>query len=161
MKWRNWRHDNAEALLSGNPQDIYHTLVGLWNTSYIFAAGHRVRVHVSSSNFPRFSPNPNTGHSFGAANVTARNTLHLSAAQPSSITLPRVALGDLPRFPVEEAVAALARKREGAWGGVAQARRGGAGSLEEWLLERAQGALAPHVRAAGSGSGGGERKRRQ
>lgn len=149
MKWRNWRRDTAEALLSGNPADVYRTTVGLWNTSYVFAAGHRVRVHVSSSNYPRFYPNPNTGASFSPANVTARNTLHLSAAAPSSITLPRVALSDLPRFPVEEAVAALARKRAGEWGALDAAAKGGAEGVEEWLQRKMQAALAPHARAAG------------
>jgi hypothetical protein len=106
-----------------------------------------VRVHVSSSNYPRFYPNPNTGHSFGAANATATTTLHLSAAHASSITLPRVQLSDLPRFPVEEAVQALERKREGQWGALGAQARGSAGSLQEWLLGKMQGVVAPHARA--------------
>jgi len=108
-----------------------------------------VRVHVSSSNHPRFRPNPNTGSSFDAANVTARTTLHLSAGHASSITLPRVALSDLPRFPVEEAVAAMARKWQAQWGALGSDSRGSAGSVEEWLLERMQRVMAPHARAVG------------
>ena len=151
MKWRNWRRDNAEALLSGNPSDVYSTTVGLWNTSYVFAPGHRVRVHVTSSNAPRFLPNPNTGASFGGANVTAATSVHVSAAHPSSITLPRVALSDLPRFPIEEAVAALARKREAQWGALGEDSRGSAQGLVEWLQGKMQAALAPHARALAAG----------
>jgi predicted acyl esterase len=55
-----------------------------------FNKGHRVRVLISSSNSPRFDPNPNTGHAFRANKQTrvATNTVHLSAGNPSRIILP-------------------------------------------------------------------------
>jgi putative CocE/NonD family hydrolase len=64
--------------------------VDLWSTSLIFNKGHRVRVHISSSNSPRFDPNPNTGHAFRADKQTrvATNTVHLSAGHASHIILP-------------------------------------------------------------------------
>ena len=56
----------------------------------IFNKGHRIRVLISSSNSPRFDPNPNTGHAFRADKQTrvATNTVHLSAGHPSHINLP-------------------------------------------------------------------------
>jgi putative CocE/NonD family hydrolase len=45
------------------PQELE---VDLWATSNVFKAGHRIRVDVTSSSFPRWDRNPNTGHPFGA-----------------------------------------------------------------------------------------------
>jgi predicted acyl esterase len=69
---------------------VYELTVDLWSTSLIFNKGHRIRVAVSSSNSPRFEPNPNTGHAFRADNEkrVATNTLHLSQKHPSHIVLP-------------------------------------------------------------------------
>jgi putative CocE/NonD family hydrolase len=64
--------------------------VDLEVTSNYFARGHRIRVEVSSSNFPRFDRNLNTG----GANydetkwVKAENRIHHSAEYPSHILLP-------------------------------------------------------------------------
>lgn len=43
------------------PGRIVKVRIDLWSTSLIFNKGHRIAVHVSSSNDPRFDPNPNTG----------------------------------------------------------------------------------------------------
>ena len=43
------------------PGKIYEYAIDLWATSNLFKAGHRIRLYVSSSNFPRFDRNPNTG----------------------------------------------------------------------------------------------------
>ena len=53
-------------------------------------AGHRLRVEISSSNFPRFDRNPNTGAPLGwdARLETARQTVHHTADHPSHILLP-------------------------------------------------------------------------
>lgn len=77
-----------ETLLE--PGRTYEIEVDLWSTSLIFNTGHQLRVDVSSSNAPRFEPNPNTGHPFRADTETrvATNTLHLSAQHPSHILLP-------------------------------------------------------------------------
>ena len=54
-----------------------------------FAAGHRIRLDLSSSNFPRYDPNPNTGEPEGRATGTrvARNTVHVGADGGTRLTL--------------------------------------------------------------------------
>ena len=68
------------------PGQIYELTVDLWSTSLVLNKGHRIRVAVSSSNAPRFEPNPNTGGT--DAPRVATNTLHLSSEHPSHILLP-------------------------------------------------------------------------
>ncbi len=70
---------------------VYELEVDLWSTSLVFDRGHRIRVSVSSSNAPRFEPNPNNGQphmGMGQPRV-ATNTLYLSAKYPSHIILPK------------------------------------------------------------------------
>jgi putative CocE/NonD family hydrolase len=64
--------------------------IDVWPTSYLYRAGDRIRVEISSSDYPQFAPNPNTGEPFGqsAASVVATQTILHDAAHPSSITLP-------------------------------------------------------------------------
>jgi hypothetical protein len=72
------------------PGMVYQVDVDLWSTSYVWNAGHRIRVEVSSSNYPRFLNNPNTADGIGK-NTTyaiAQNTLYLDATHPSCIILP-------------------------------------------------------------------------
>ena len=73
------------------PGNVYELTVDLWSTSIVFNRGHKIRVAVSSSNSPRFDPNPNTGHALRADAETriATNTLHLSKGYPSHVLLPR------------------------------------------------------------------------
>jgi putative CocE/NonD family hydrolase len=70
--------------------EIYELEVDLWSTSLIFNTGHKIRVAVSSSNSPRFEPNPNTGDPHPVAGKTrvATNTVQLSTKHPSRIVLP-------------------------------------------------------------------------
>jgi predicted acyl esterase len=72
------------------PGKVYELDVDLWSTSLVFNKGHRIRVAVSSSNSPRFEPNPNTGdpHPVPGKTRVATNTLHLSNKTPSRILLP-------------------------------------------------------------------------
>lgn len=72
------------------PGEIYEIEVDLWSTSYIWNTGHRIRVAVSSSNYPRFLNNPNTAEPI-ARNTTyniAHNTLYLDSDHPSCLVLP-------------------------------------------------------------------------
>lgn len=72
------------------PGEVYPIEVDLWSTSIIFNKGHRIRVVVSSSNFPRFDANPNTGKNYweqGEKRI-AHNTIHLSSKHPSHIVVP-------------------------------------------------------------------------
>lgn len=77
------------------PGRVYEYTIDLWATSNLFKKGHRLRVAVSSSNFPRFDRNPNTGHVFGvdAQMQPATQTIHHSRRYPSHITLPIVPRG--------------------------------------------------------------------
>ncbi|MGA7350351.1 MAG: CocE/NonD family hydrolase, partial [Acidobacteriaceae bacterium] len=72
-----------------NPGEVYKLTLNLWSTSNVFLAGHKLRLEVSSSNFPRFDRNLNTGgNNFDVTHgVVAHNQVHHSSAWPSSITL--------------------------------------------------------------------------
>ncbi len=74
------------------PDAIHRFEVDLWSTSMIFNSGHRIRVAVSSSNAPRFKPNPNVANpsSAKARTIVARNSIHHDAEHPSHILLPVV-----------------------------------------------------------------------
>jgi hypothetical protein len=118
-RWRKFPSTNLPQFLSGNPQDIYQVDVFLWNTTYIFAPGHSIRVHVTSSNFPRFKPNPNNGLPLNATNQvnqTAATSVYLSSKYPSAVSLPLVdAATQVPPFPVEDAVQKMAARHEVTW----------------------------------------------
>ncbi len=77
------------------PGDVYEYTIDLWATANVFKAGHRIRLEISSSNFPRFDRNMNTGELIGsdASFVSALQTVHHTAAHPSHITLPIVPSG--------------------------------------------------------------------
>ena len=72
------------------PGTVYEFTIDLWATSNVFLKGHRIRVDVSSSNFPRFDRNPNTGHKFGVDTdmQVARQQVFHDAAHASHILLP-------------------------------------------------------------------------
>jgi putative CocE/NonD family hydrolase len=72
------------------PGKIYRYEIDLIATSYVVQPGHQLRVEISSSNFPRFARNLNTGNSFGMSDRydVATQTIYHSADYPSHITLP-------------------------------------------------------------------------
>lgn len=72
------------------PGTVYKVTVEAFPTSNLFKKGHRIRLDVSSSNFPRFDVNPNTGAPEGEGLTTrvARNTVLLDAGRPSHVVLP-------------------------------------------------------------------------
>jgi putative CocE/NonD family hydrolase len=72
------------------PHRIYRYTIEVWPTSNLFKAGHQIRLEISSSDFPMYDRNPNTGHRFGqdAALRVARQTVYHDARHPSSVTLP-------------------------------------------------------------------------
>ena len=61
-------------------------------TANVFQPGHRIRVDITSSNFPQFDRNPNTGDDLGASSKirVAAQTVHHGAAKASHILLPVV-----------------------------------------------------------------------
>ena len=72
--------------------EVYRFTIDLWSTSIIFNKGHRIAIHITSSNDPRFDPNPNTGKPLRADNDTrvATNTIHHDRSHPSRALLPIV-----------------------------------------------------------------------
>lgn len=72
------------------PESIYEYHISLWETSHLFKAGHGIRVEISSSNFPRFDRNLNTGHIPGldAEMQAARQTIYHAEQYPSHLVLP-------------------------------------------------------------------------
>jgi uncharacterized protein len=88
MRYRNTQEKPEIA----KPGEIYHVTVDLWATSNVFLAGHKLRLEVSSSNFPRFDRNLNTGEVQATATKvsTATNTVYHDKEHPSAIVLPFV-----------------------------------------------------------------------
>jgi len=76
----------------GNPGEIYHISLDLWATSNVFLPGHKLRLEVSSSNFPRFDRNLNTGEdqARGTHMVKATNVIYHDKSRPSALVLPIV-----------------------------------------------------------------------
>ena len=84
-----YRTSESEPSLM-EPGRVYEFVIDLWATSHLFKRGHRLRVDISSSNFPRFDRNPNTGAPLGRDDrmEVARQTVHHREAYPSHIVLP-------------------------------------------------------------------------
>jgi uncharacterized protein len=103
-----WPNDFAQNLTEGvlrlryrnsqetpelaKPGETYHISVDLVATSNVFLAGHKLRLEVSSSNFPRFDRNLNTGEeqARGTRMVKATNVVYHDKARPSALILPIV-----------------------------------------------------------------------
>ena len=82
--------DSWERPAMMTPGQVYAVTIDIFPTSNLFKRGHRVRLDISSSNFPRFDVNPNTGEPQGQALGTrmARNAVHVGPACPSQVILP-------------------------------------------------------------------------
>jgi len=78
------------------PDQIYRYEIDLWATSNVFLPGHLIRIEISSSNFPRFDRNPNTGNEFGmdAEMITAKQTVYHNSKYPSHVILPVIPKSD-------------------------------------------------------------------
>ncbi len=85
-----YRRGEAEPPSLIEPQAIIEYRIDLLATSQVFKKGHRIRVEISSSNFPRWDRNPNTGelsHEAGRL-TTALQTIFHDSRYPSHILLP-------------------------------------------------------------------------
>jgi putative CocE/NonD family hydrolase len=84
--------DRSCPIEPGRP---YQFSIDLWATSNVFKAGHRIRVQVTSSSFPRWDRNPNTGHPFGqdAELQPAHQVILHDADHASHVVLPIVPAG--------------------------------------------------------------------
>jgi putative CocE/NonD family hydrolase len=90
-RYRNRARGGPPSLiLPGVP---YAYAIDLWATSNVFQVGHHIRLQITSSCFPRWDRNPNTGEQTGHDDrmVTAQQTILHDAAHPSHIVLPVVA----------------------------------------------------------------------
>jgi len=103
-----WPNGNAENLIDGilraryrdsmekaqfmSPGQVYKVSINLWSTSNVFLAGHKLRVEVSSSNFPRFDRNLNTDEApeRGARMVKASNFVYHDRDHASVLIVPVV-----------------------------------------------------------------------
>jgi len=102
MRWR----DKTPTPLPMAAGAVYEVGIDMWSACWIFAAGHRIGIDVTSSSSFAYLPNPNTGlplepdgiwpqggEVYKGKNVTATNSVHLGA---SAVTLPTVSASDLP-----------------------------------------------------------------
>ena len=88
----------AENLLT--PGQVYEFYVDMWSTSQVFKKGHRIRLEVSSSNFPKYDRNTNTGNKFGEDTqkdlLVATQTIYHDASRASHLVLPIIPAGSKP-----------------------------------------------------------------
>jgi putative CocE/NonD family hydrolase len=87
--------DSLSNPTPATPNQPHAYRIQIWPTSYEFRTGDRIRLEISSSDYPQFAPNPNTGEPFGqsTAAVSATQTILHDAAHPSSVTLPVIPAG--------------------------------------------------------------------
>ncbi|MFI6365531.1 CocE/NonD family hydrolase [Nocardia sp. NPDC050630] len=93
---------DPSLLVPGQP---YQFTIKIWPTSYQFKAGDRIRVAISSSDYPQYAPNPNTGEPFGdsARTQPATQMIFKDSEHPSSVIVPIIPAGDdgATRFDIE------------------------------------------------------------
>ncbi len=74
------------------PDRIYEVDIPMWETSNVFKEGHRIRLHITSSNFPRFNRNLNSGKALGEEALAdmrvALQTIYHDREHTSAIVLP-------------------------------------------------------------------------
>jgi uncharacterized protein len=77
------------------PGQVTAFTIDMWSTSHVFKAGHRIRLEVSSSAFPKYDRNLNTGGDIatGTQMATAVNSVWHSSDYPSSLVLPEIPSG--------------------------------------------------------------------
>lgn len=82
--------DNREKPTLMEPGKCYEVKIELYPVSNLFAVGHRIRLDISSSNFPHFDINPNTGSEYGVNQKMkiAENTVYHHHFYPSRMILP-------------------------------------------------------------------------
>jgi hypothetical protein len=96
LRYRTGR-ERGEAATPGVPMQVTLTL---YPTSNLFMPGHRIRLDVSSSDFPRFDVNPNTGEAIGRERrrVVADNTVFHERGRESRVVLPIIPVEGMPRI---------------------------------------------------------------
>jgi len=91
--------DSPEKPVLMNPNQIYKVSVDLWATSNVFKKGHMIRLEVSSSNFPHFDRNLNTGAEQATSRefVSAINSILHDDEHPSALIVPVMSTAAGPR----------------------------------------------------------------
>jgi putative CocE/NonD family hydrolase len=81
---------NSMKGLTSVVKEIYEFVNELFPTANVFKKGHRIRIDISSSNFPRFDVNPNTGEPLGMdrRKMKADNSIYHDSIYPSHVILP-------------------------------------------------------------------------
>ena len=79
--------DQVKMMTPGAPEKL---VIDLWNTALTFEKGHRIALHITSSNSPRFMVNTNDGAAPGEPGKprVATNTIYLDKTHPSALVLP-------------------------------------------------------------------------
>lgn len=93
-RYRNGRMpDEISMMTPGDPELLS---IDMWDTALTFEKGHKIAVHVTSSNYPRIDVNPNTGENPGPGveGRVASNTIYMQPGKASSIRLPVLYLKD-------------------------------------------------------------------
>ncbi len=88
VKYRSGGHEVSPVL---TPGEVVEVTIDLGHISWVFNKGHRVGLHISSSNYPRFAVNPNTGEDVVADPArmrVAKNRIHVGGAHGSRLVLP-------------------------------------------------------------------------
>lgn len=86
-------HDGFDQARPVEPGTVVPLEIDLWSISLIFNRGHRIGVQLTSSNYPRYEVNPNTGADYPVADVpmsVANNSIHFGPEMPSALILPVV-----------------------------------------------------------------------
>ena len=80
------------------PGEVYKFTIEPFPTANVFKKGHRIRLDVSSSNFPRFDVNPNTGEPLGMSRrtIAADNSVYHDGRYQSKVTLSIVRKSQAP-----------------------------------------------------------------
>ena len=88
-------HNGYENAEPATPGSIVKLDIDLWSISLVANTGHRIGVQISSSNYPRFEKNPNTGDDFPKEDHlrVAKNTVYMDQEHPSALVLPVRAAG--------------------------------------------------------------------
>jgi uncharacterized protein len=74
------------------PGRVYHFSIDCWNTAQVFKIGHRIGLEISSSAFPKYDRNLNTGAALGATTemAVAEQRIYHNEVYPSAVVLPIV-----------------------------------------------------------------------
>eukprot|EP01012_Entosiphon_sulcatum_P001185 TRINITY_DN10218_c0_g1_i1.p1 TRINITY_DN10218_c0_g1~~TRINITY_DN10218_c0_g1_i1.p1 ORF type:complete len:605 (+),score=61.21 TRINITY_DN10218_c0_g1_i1:45-1817(+) len=97
MRWRNASSTEPQLMKAGQ---VYRVVIDLWHTAFAFPVGHRIGLDVTSSNFPKYTANPNNGLNLTGKGplLTAKNTVHFGGVFDSQLILPIVQANELKRI---------------------------------------------------------------